>query len=67
MLTVLVRFSAYREFHSTETALIRVLNKIAIAIDNKESVILLFLDFSATFDILSRLSKRFGINGSVLQ
>ena len=67
MLTVLVRFSAYREFHSTETALIRVLNKIAIAIDNQESVILLFLDFSATFDILSRLSKRFCINGSVLQ
>ena len=59
--------SAYKGFHSTETALIRVLNKTAIAIDNQESVILLLLDLSATFDILSRLSKRFGINGSVLQ
>ena len=59
--------SAYREFHSTETALIRVFNNTAIAIDNQESVILLLLDLSATFDILSRLSKRFGINGSVLQ
>ena len=59
--------SAYREFHSTKTALIRVFNNTAIAIDNQESVILLLLDLSATFDILSRLSKRFGINGSVLQ
>ena len=59
--------SAYREFHSTETAVIRVFNNTAIAIDNQESVILLLLDLSATFDILLRLLKRFGINGPVLQ
>ena len=65
--------SAYREFHSTETAVIRVHNYITIAVDNLESVILLPLDLSAAFDtvdhdiLLSRLSKRFGIKGSVLK
>ena len=49
--------SAYKGFYSTETALIRVLNKTAIAIDNQESVILLLLDLSATFDTLSRLQN----------
>ena len=65
--------SAYREFHSTETALIRVHNDITIAVDNQESMILLLLDLSAAFDtvyhgiLLSRLSKRFGIKSSVLK
>ena len=49
--------SAYKGFHSTETALIRVLNKTAIAIDNQESVILLLLDLSGSFDTLSRLQN----------
>ena len=42
--------SAYKKFHSTETALLRVHNDINIAIDSQNSVILLLLDFSAAFD-----------------
>ena len=49
--------SAYKGFHSTETALIRVLNKTAIAIDNQESVLLLLLDLSGSPDTLSRLQN----------
>ena len=64
--------SAYKRFHSTETALVRVHNDILTAIDNNNSVILLLLDLSAAFDtvdhsiLLSRLSTRFGIKGTVL-
>ena len=59
--------SAYRANHSTETALIRVYNDIALSIDNHKSVVLVLLDLSAAFDtvdhslLLSRLSTRFGI------
>ena len=61
-----------RKLHSTEIALIRVHNDIAIASDQKTSVILLLLDLSSAFDtvdhcILSRLSRRFGIGGRALE
>ena len=58
--------SAYRANHSTETALIRVYNDIAMSSDNQKSVVLVLLDLSAAFDtvihslLLSRLSARFG-------
>ena len=42
--------SAYKNFHSTETALVRVQNDILCAIDSNESVILLLLDLLAAFD-----------------
>ena len=64
--------SAYKECHSTETALVRVHNDIPTAIDNNNTAILLLLDLSAAFDtedhsiLLSRLSSRFGIKGTVL-
>ena len=64
--------SVYEAFHSTETALVRVHNDILTAIDNNNTVILLLLDLSAAFDtvdhsiLLSRLSSRFGIKGTVL-
>ena len=46
--------SAYKNFHSTETALVRVQNDILCAIDNNESVILLLLGlFWALFFISS--------------
>ena len=59
--------SAYRAHHSTETALLRVYNDIAMSIDNQKSVVLVLLDLSAAFDtvdhslLLARLSTRFGI------
>ena len=64
--------SAYKAFHSSETALVRVHNDILTAIDNNNTVILLLLDLSAAFDtvdhsiLLSRLSSRFEIKGTVL-
>ena len=64
--------SAYKTFHSTETALVKVHNDIVSVIDNHSYVILLLLDLSAAFDtvdhkiLLQRLSCRFGINGKAL-
>ena len=45
--------SAYKQYHSTETALIRVHNDILTAIDNRRTVILLPLDLSAAFRLIS--------------
>ena len=66
--------SAYRDKHSTETALIKVQNDILSALDSDSdsSVILLMLDLSAAFDtidhdiLLSRLCNVYGINGNAL-
>ena len=64
--------SAYKTFHSTETARLKVHNDIVSAIDNQSYVILLLLDLSAAFDTVDnkilpqRLSCRFGINGKAL-
>ena len=38
--------SAYKVFHSTETALVKVHNDILRAVDNNDSVVLLLLDLS---------------------
>ena len=65
--------SAYREFHSTETALLRVQNDLLISVDETGGVILVLLDLSAAFDtidhdkLLKLLSERFGIRGSALE
>ena len=64
--------SACKEFHSTETALLRVHNDILCSLDQNKSVILLLLDLSAAFDtvdhaiLISRLSNRFGVKGTAL-
>ena len=64
--------TAYKEFHSTETALLRVHNDILCSLDQNKSVILLLLDLSAAFDtvdhaiLISRLSNRFGVKGTAL-
>ena len=64
--------SAYRDKHSTETALDKVQNDILSALDAVSSAILLMLDLSAAFDtidhdiLLSRLCNVYGITGDAL-
>ena len=63
--------SAYREGHSTETALLRVHNDVMCALDRQKDLILVMLDLSAAFDtidhdiLMHRLRTRFGIGGKV--
>jgi hypothetical protein len=65
--------SAYREGHSTETALLRVQNDILMELDRGNVVLLVLLDLSAAFDtidhemLLDRLSTRCGIGGTSLK
>ena len=65
--------SAYREAHSTETALVRVQNDVLRALDRRNEVILILLDLSAAFDtidhniLIHRLRCRFRIDGTVLE
>ncbi len=42
--------SAYKDIHSTETALVKVTNDILCAVDNQKLAILVLLDLSAAFD-----------------
>ena len=64
--------SAYREGHSTETALIRIQHDLLTAIDQKKCVFLVLLDMSAAFDtvdhsvLLRRLSDRYGVKDQAL-
>ena len=44
--------SAYRAFHLTETALLRVHHDITVALDNDCCAVLLMLDLSASFDVI---------------
>jgi len=61
--------SAYKKFHSTETALLRVHSDIMQALDDKKCVLLILLDLSAAFDtidheiLLERLHSRIGLSG----
>ena len=63
---------AYRRGHSTETALLRVKNDIATALDRKYTTILLTLDLSCAFDtvdhelLMTRLEHSFGITDKAL-
>ena len=65
--------SAYRKFHSTETALLRVVNDILFNMNRKHISLLVLLDLSAAFDtvdhniLLLRLETSFGVTGSVLK
>ena len=64
--------SAYRQNHSTETALLKVHSDIMSAVDNGCVVVLVLLDLTAAFDtidhaiLLSRLRHRFGVTGAAL-
>lgn len=64
--------SAYRMFHSTETALLRVQNDLFVAMEQKRVSALVLLDLSAAFDtvdhniLTTRLSSFFGFGGRTL-
>ena len=64
--------SAYKQSHSTETALMKILNDIYKNIDDQKVSILVALDLSAAFDtldhstLLQRLSRVFGVRGLAL-
>jgi hypothetical protein len=64
--------SAYRSSHSTETALIKIMDDILSEIDHGSVVSLVSLDISAAFDtishktIIKRLEDEFGIVGTAL-
>ncbi len=59
--------SAYRKYHSTETALLKVQNDIVMEVDKEKLVILVLLDMCAAFDtidhniLLKYLSNRCGV------
>ena len=64
--------SAYRPGHSTETALLKVVNDLLLAMDEGKLSVLVLLDISAAFDtfdydiLLHRLQHVFSIQGTVL-
>ena len=59
--------STYREYSSTETALLKIIADILEAVERKEVMCLVMLDLSSAFDtishelLLKRLKYRFGI------
>ena len=62
--------SAYRPYHSTETAVLKVLADILLALDSGNLVMLTLLDLSAAFDsvdhntLLCRLRTSYGLRGA---
>ena len=65
--------SVYRKNHSTETALVRVMNDILMKMNTQEVTMLVMLDLSAAFDTvnhnipLTRLNEELGICGLALE
>ena len=65
--------SGYRQFHSTETALLKVFDDIMFSVDKQHCVFIVLLDLSAAFDtvdhniLLGRLESLFGISGTALE
>ena len=64
--------SAYRRFHSTETAVLKIKNDIMNALNKRKITALILLDLSAAFDtihhekLLDRLSGYYGVTGIAL-
>lgn len=65
--------SSYRQFYSTETALLKVQNDILMNMDQQEVTLLVLLDLSAAFDtidhgiMLDILESDFGVVGNALK
>ena len=65
--------SAYRQGHSTETALLKVQNDMLVAMDSQQVSILILLDLSAAFNtvnhdvLLKRLKERSSVQGRALE
>ena len=64
---------AYKPGHSTEAALVRILNDILTSIDQHRIAVLILLNLSAAFDIIdhdvlfSRTESTLGITGPALE
>ncbi len=64
--------SAYKKFHFTETAMMRIKNDLLSALDDGNAILVVCLDLSAAFDmvdheiLLTRLEKRICITGNGL-
>ena len=64
--------SAYRQHHSTETSLLRVMNDILLKMNSQHVTLLVLLDLSSAFDtvnhdvLLDRLHNDVGLRGSAL-
>lgn len=64
--------SAYRRNHSTETALLKVMNDFLLNMNKQHVTILVLRDLSAAFDtvdhsiLLNRLSSKLGLNGTAI-
>ena len=67
-----VNQSAYKRQHSTETALLKVQDDIACALDKNKAVVLVMLDLSAAFDtvdhnqLLSVIESEFSVTDKAL-
>jgi len=64
--------SSYRSYHSTETAILKVMSDILLALDSGDLAMSTLLDLSAAFDtvdhyiLLKHLNISYGITHSVL-